>query len=138
MATQHLTVGIASLQAQPAQAGAITDLEVLPGRPEPLGASIDAVQVRWNPAHDDSVVLAWLSRFSAGRRQLCAQLFWGVGSDAVPVQPDDLRMGRVSREVMLDSQKNRTGSVWHALICNLDQALLYGELLIVSGHPASG
>ena len=40
-------------------------------------------------------------------------------------------MGRVGGEIKLDPHQNRTGSVWHVLLTQLDKDLLYGQ-----GSPA--
>ena len=38
----------------------------------------------------------------------------------------DLESGRVTSRVRLDPQLNRTGDVWHIMLPQLDQSLLYG------------
>jgi len=40
---------------------------------------------------------------------------------------DDLAAGRVTHEISLDPQVNRTGNVWHVALPALDDTLLYGE-----------
>ena len=40
---------------------------------------------------------------------------------------DDLEAGRVTHEIPLDPQLNRTGNVWHIALPALDDSLLYGE-----------
>ena len=41
----------------------------------------------------------------------------------------DLREGRVSHEILLDPQENRTGDVWHIGLPSLDPSLLYAYRL---------
>ena len=48
---------------------------------------------------------------------------------------DDLAAGRVTHEIPLDPQLNRTGNVWHVALPALDDTLLYGKQDFVSLKP---
>ena len=56
----------------------------------------------------------------------------------------DLRNGKVSYEVCLDSSHNKTGDVWHVALPQVDTTLLYGQALHDAGvtpppcHTQSG
>lgn len=78
---------------------------VLTGRPDPLGASIDAETGAINFAIFSS---------SAQSVNLC------IFNEA------DLSRGLVTHEIPLDPLINRTGDVWHIMLPNLRDDLLYG------------
>ncbi|GIL64820.1 hypothetical protein Vafri_18680 [Volvox africanus] len=87
------------------QPGSIVHGPVLTGRPEPLGASIDA--------ETGAINFAVVSSSS-------------TAVSLVLFTEADLAAGRSSFEVPLNPYVNRTGDVWHVMLPGLRDDLLYG------------
>jgi len=58
-----------------------------------------------------------------------------TGVALVLFREDDLAAGRLTHEIPLDPQLNRTGNVWHVALPALDDTLLYGEQKLAPLKP---
>ncbi|KXZ47657.1 hypothetical protein GPECTOR_33g539 [Gonium pectorale] len=107
IAADPAAVSTARLFYEPSgQPASVVHGPVLTGKPEPLGASIDA---------DTGAVN--FAIFTSSASSVSLVLFTEA----------DLAAGRSSFEVPLDPYVNRTGDVWHVMLPDLRDDLLYGE-----------
>lgn len=75
------------------------------GKPEPLGAHLDPQRSAVN-----------FAVFSASASAVSLCLF----------TEDDLRQGRVTHEIQLNPEINRTGDIWHVMVPRIQPGMLYG------------
>ncbi|EFJ40420.1 1,4-alpha-glucan branching enzyme II, isoamylase, partial [Volvox carteri f. nagariensis] len=106
LSSSPTAISTKKLSTEPSgQPGSALHGPVLTGRPEPLGASIDADTGAIN-----------FAVFSSSATAVRLVLFTEA----------DLTAGRATLEVPLDPTTNRTGDVWHVMLPNLRDDLLYG------------
>lgn len=123
--------------------------EPLRGFPEPFGATLDQRTVSVT-CFATGPALTNLILASCALTMLLLELqgatnFALFSSNATGVvlclfTEDDLIAGRVTHQISLDPEVNRTGNVWHIALTDLDPALFYGYMVdgaTSTGHPST-